>query len=120
MNTQQGWPLDGKNYQNSTADLSRSTENRYVKSIDLRDGGISSLAWSEQLYFVCLQNAHPAATQITLTSPLYNDSDGFAKAKVGETIPVIITTRDAQGNRRRHAGYLYARRQRRARESGSE
>ncbi|ESE90721.1 outer membrane protein RatB, partial [Salmonella enterica subsp. enterica serovar Paratyphi B str. SARA56] len=98
MNTQQGWPLDGKNYQNSTADLSRSTENRYVKSIDLRDGGISSLAWSEQLYFVCLQNAHPAATQITLTSPLYNDSDGFAKAKVGETIPVIITTRDAQGN----------------------
>ncbi|UQQ18007.1 hypothetical protein MYA98_07765 [Salmonella sp. WGH-01] len=75
--------------------MSRSTENRYVKSIDLRDGGISSLAWSEQLYFVCLQNAHPAATQITLTSPLYNDSDGFAKAKVGETIPVIITTRDA-------------------------
>ncbi|EFR3887226.1 hypothetical protein H1342_003756, partial [Salmonella enterica] len=98
MNTQQGWPLDGKNYQNSTADLSRSTENRYVKSINLRDGGISSLAWSEQLYFVCLQNAHPAATQITLTSPVYNDSDGFAKAKVGETIPVIITTRDAQGN----------------------
>ncbi|EBX7828919.1 hypothetical protein AH587_20285 [Salmonella enterica subsp. enterica serovar Livingstone] len=98
MNTQQGWPLDGKNYQDSTADLSRSTQNRYVKSINLRDGGVGSLLWNEQLYFVCLQNAHPAATQITLTSPVYNDSDGFAKAKVGETIPVIITTRDAQGN----------------------
>ncbi|MGK7494761.1 adhesion domain-containing protein, partial [Salmonella enterica] len=35
MNTQQGWPLDGKNYQDNTADLSRSTENRYVKSINL-------------------------------------------------------------------------------------
>ncbi|HCC8928568.1 TPA: hypothetical protein M8M87_000091 [Salmonella enterica subsp. enterica serovar Dublin] len=98
INTQQGWPLDGKNYQDSTADLSRSTQNRYVKSINLRDGGVGSLLWNEQLYFVCLQNAHPAATQITLTSPVYNDSDGFAKAKVGETIPVIITTRDAQGN----------------------
>ncbi|ECY1491891.1 hypothetical protein F6632_12460 [Salmonella enterica] len=98
MNTQQGWPLDGKNYQDSTADLSRSTQNLYVKSINLRDGGVGSLLWNEQLYFVCLQNAHPAATQITLTSPVYNDSDGFAKAKVGETIPVIITTRDAQGN----------------------
>ncbi|EDE9376575.1 hypothetical protein AID21_03970 [Salmonella enterica subsp. enterica serovar Muenchen] len=98
MNTQQGWPLDGKNYQDSTADLSRSTQNRYVKSINLRDGGVGSLLWNEQLYFVCLQNAHPAAMQITLTSPVYNDSDGFAKAKVGETIPVIITTRDAQGN----------------------
>ncbi|EAO8234684.1 hypothetical protein LSY79_003597 [Salmonella enterica] len=98
MNTQQGWPLDGKNYQDSTADLSRSTQNRYVKSINLRDGGVGSLLWNEQLYFVCLQNAHPAATQITLTSPVYNDRDGFAKAKVGETIPVIITTRDAQGN----------------------
>ncbi|CAB3274459.1 hypothetical protein DSS99_04400 [Salmonella enterica subsp. enterica serovar Livingstone] len=98
MNTQQGWPLDGKNYQDSTADLSRSTQNRYVKSINLRDGGVGSLLWNEQLYFVCLQNAHPAATQITLTSPVYNDSDGFTKAKVGETIPVIITTRDAQGN----------------------
>lgn len=98
MNTQQCWPLDGKNYQDSTADLSRSTQNRYVKSINLRDGGVGSLLWNEQLYFVCLQNAHPAATQITLTSPVYNDSDGFAKAKVGETIPVIITTRDAQGN----------------------
>ncbi|WP_146671654.1 hypothetical protein, partial [Salmonella enterica] len=75
-----------------------STQNRYVKSINLRDGGVGSLLWNEQLYFVCLQNAHPAATQITLTSPVYNDSDGFAKAKVGETIPVIITTRDAQGN----------------------
>lgn len=95
MNTQQGWPLDGKNYQDSTADLSRSTQNRYVKSINLRDGGVGSLLWNEQLYFVCLQNAYPAATQITLTSPVYNDSDGFAKAKVGETIPVIITTRDA-------------------------
>lgn len=99
MNTQQGWPLDGKNYQDSTADLSRSTQNRYVKSINLRDGGVGSLLWNEQLYFVCLQNAHPAATQITLTSPVYNDSDGFAKAKVGETIPVIITTRDAQATR---------------------
>ncbi|EBL1041001.1 hypothetical protein D0V40_23150 [Salmonella enterica] len=97
MNTQQGWPLDGKNYQDSTADLSRSTENRYVKSINLRDGGIGSLLWDEKLYFVCLQNAHPVATQITLTSPQYNDSDGFAKAKVGETIPVTITTLDAQG-----------------------
>ncbi|MGS8722666.1 Immunoglobulin-like domain BIg-containing protein, partial [Salmonella enterica subsp. enterica serovar Infantis] len=36
--------------------------------------------------------------QRTLTSPVDNDSDGFAKAKVGETIPVIITPRDAQGN----------------------
>ncbi|EKJ4033164.1 hypothetical protein PG474_003713, partial [Salmonella enterica] len=98
MNTQQGWPLDGKNYQDSTADLSRSTENRYVKAINLRDGGIGSLLWDEKLYFVCLQNAHPVATQITLTSPQYNDSDGFAKAKVGETIPVTITTLDAQGN----------------------
>lgn len=97
MNTQQGWPLDGKNYQDSTADLSRSTENRYVKAINLRDGGIGSLLWDEKLYFVCLQNAHPVATQITLTSPQYNDSDGFAKAKVGETIPVTITTLDAQG-----------------------
>lgn len=97
MNSQQGWPLDGKNYQDSTADLSRSTENRYVKSINLRDGGVGSLLWNEQLYFVCLQNAHPVATQITLTSPVYNDSDGFAKAKVGESIPVIITTLDAQG-----------------------
>ncbi|HAF6187902.1 TPA: hypothetical protein G8L39_003896 [Salmonella enterica] len=96
MNTQQGWPLDGKNYQDSTADLSRSTENRYVKAINLRDGGIGSLLWDEKLYFVCLQNAHPVATQITLTSPQYNDSDGFAKAKVGETIPVTITTLDAQ------------------------
>ncbi|WP_262243605.1 adhesion domain-containing protein, partial [Escherichia coli] len=68
MNTQQGWPLDGKNYQDRTADLSRSTQNRYVKSINLRDGGVGSLLWYEQLYFVCLQNAHPAATQITLTS----------------------------------------------------
>lgn len=98
INTQQGWPLDGKNYQDSTADLSRSTENRYVKSINLRDGGIGSLLWNEKLYFVCLQNAHPAATQITLTSPRYNDSDGFANAKVGETIPLTITTLDAQGN----------------------
>lgn len=98
MNTQQGWPLDGKNYQDSTADLSRTSENRYVKSINLRDGGIGSLLWDEKLYFVCLQNAHPVATQITLTSPQYNDSDGFAKAKVGETIPVTITTLDAQGN----------------------
>ncbi|EBY9769812.1 hypothetical protein D5W60_18330 [Salmonella enterica subsp. enterica serovar Corvallis] len=98
MNTQRGWPLDGKNFQDSTADLSRSTENRYVKSINLRDGGIGSLLWNEKLYFVCLQNAHPAATQITLTSPVYNDGDGFAKAKVGETIPVTITTLDAQGN----------------------
>lgn len=98
MNSQQGWPLDGKNYQDSTADLSRSTENRYVKSINLRDGSIGSLLWDEKLYFVCLQNAHPAATQITLTSPLYNDSDGFAKVKVGESIPVVITTLDAQGN----------------------
>ncbi|ENU8985497.1 DUF823/DUF824 repeat adhesin RatB [Salmonella enterica] len=98
MNTQQSWPLDGKNYQDSTADLSRSTENRYVKAINLRDGGIGSLLWDEKLYFVCLQNAHPVATQITLTSPQYNDSDGFAKAKVGETIPVTITTLDAQGN----------------------
>lgn len=98
INTQQGWPLDGKNYQNSTADLSRSTENRYVKSINLRDGGIGSLLWNEKLYFVCLQNAQPAATQITLTSPRYNDSDGFANAKVGETIPLTITTLDAQGN----------------------
>ncbi|EEG7810570.1 hypothetical protein G3O23_003690 [Salmonella enterica] len=98
MNTQQGWPLDGKNYQDSTADLSRSTENRYVKAINLRDGGIGSLLWDEKLYFVCLQNAHPVATQIMLTSPQYNDSDGFAKAKVGETIPVTITTLDAQGN----------------------
>ncbi|ECD0486163.1 hypothetical protein EUW19_05190 [Salmonella enterica subsp. enterica serovar Brandenburg] len=97
MNTQQGWPLDGKNYQDSTADLSRTSENRYVKSINLRDGGIGSLLWAEKLYFVCLQNAHPVATQITLTSPQYNDSDGFAKAKVGETIPVTITTLDAQG-----------------------
>ncbi|EDB5668994.1 hypothetical protein AHQ96_16095, partial [Salmonella enterica subsp. enterica serovar Give] len=97
MNTQQGWPLDGKNYQDSTADLSRTSENRYVKSINLRDGGIGSLLWDEKLYFVCLQNAHPVATQITLTSPQYNDSDGFAKAKVGETIPVTITTLDAQG-----------------------
>ncbi|EBS7980106.1 hypothetical protein C8414_11920 [Salmonella enterica] len=97
MNTQQGWPLDGKNYQDSTADLSRASENRYVKSINLRDGGIGSLLWAEKLYFVCLQNAHPVATQITLTSPQYNDSDGFAKAKVGETIPVTITTLDAQG-----------------------
>ncbi|EAW0762113.1 hypothetical protein EA043_12030, partial [Salmonella enterica subsp. enterica serovar Minnesota] len=97
MNTQQGWPLDGKNYQDNTADLSRSTENRYVKSINLRDGGIGSLLWDEKLYFVCLQNAHPVVTQITLTSPQYNDSDGFAKAKVGETIPVTITTLDAQG-----------------------
>ncbi|EBW4305916.1 hypothetical protein M6B09_001146 [Salmonella enterica] len=98
INTQQGWPLDGKNYQDSTADLSRSTENRYVKSINLRDGGIGSLLWNEKLYFVCLQNAHPAATQITLTSPRYNDSDGFANAKVGETIPLTITTLDVQGN----------------------
>ncbi|EJR9229133.1 hypothetical protein N0986_003076, partial [Salmonella enterica] len=98
MNTQQGWPLDGKNYQDSTADLSRTSENRYVKSINLRDGGIGSLLWDEKLYFVCLQNAHPVATQITLTSLQYNDSDGFAKAKVGETIPVTITTLDAQGN----------------------
>ncbi|ENA9697351.1 hypothetical protein ABG299_002891 [Salmonella enterica subsp. enterica] len=98
MNTQQGWPLDGKNYQDSTADLSRSTENRYVKSINLHDGGIGSLLWNEKLYFVCLQKAGPVATQITLTSPLYNGSDGFAKAKVGETIPVTITTLDAQGN----------------------
>ncbi|EAS6365215.1 hypothetical protein EAP90_18580 [Salmonella enterica] len=97
MNTQQGWPLDGKNYQDSTADLSRTSENRYVKAINLRDGGIGSLLWDEKLYFVCLQNAHPVATQITLTSPQYNDSDGFAKAKVGETIPVTITTLDAQG-----------------------
>ncbi|EBK4147293.1 hypothetical protein DLO46_24290, partial [Salmonella enterica] len=97
MNTQQGWPLDGKNYQDSTADLSRTSENRYVKSINLRDGGIGSLLWDEKLYFVCLQNAHPVATQITLTSPQYNDRDGFAKAKVGETIPVTITTLDAQG-----------------------
>lgn len=47
MNTQQGWPLDGKNYQDSTADLSRSTQNRYVKSINLRDGGVGSLLWNE-------------------------------------------------------------------------
>ncbi|EFE09850.1 adhesion domain-containing protein [Citrobacter youngae] len=98
MNTQQGWPVDEKNYQNSTADLSRTPENRYVKSLNLRDNSITSQLWSEKLYFSCLQNAHPAATQLTLTSSLYNESDGFAKAKVGESIPLVITTLDAQGN----------------------
>lgn len=97
MNSQQGWPLDGKNYQNSTADLSRSTESRYVKSLNLRDNGITSQLWSEKLYFSCLKTAHPVATHLTLTSSAYKDSDGFAKAKVGETIPVVITTLDDDG-----------------------
>lgn len=98
MNTQQGWPLDGKNYQNSTADLSRATDNRYVKSLNLRDNGITSQLWSEKLYFSCLQSAHSTATHLTLTSTLYKESDSFAKAKVGETIPIVITTLDDSGN----------------------
>ena len=98
MNTQQGWPLDGKNYQNSTADLSRATDNRYVKSLNLRDNGITSQLWSEKLYFSCLQSAHSTATHLTLTSTLYKESDGFAKVKVGETIPIVITTLDDSGN----------------------
>lgn len=97
INTQQGWPLDEKNYQNSTADLSRATDNRYVKSLNLRDNGITSQVWSEKLYFTCLQNARSVATHLTLTSALYKESDGFAKAKVGETIPVVITTLDDSG-----------------------
>ncbi|MEZ2585228.1 adhesion domain-containing protein [Kluyvera intermedia] len=97
INTQQGWPLDERNYQNSTADLSRSTDNRYVKSLNLRDNGITSQLWSEKLYFSCLQNARSTATHLTLTSTLYKESDGFAKAKVGETIPVVITTLDDSG-----------------------
>lgn len=98
INTQQGWPLDARNYQNSTADLSRSAENRYVKSLNLRDNTIISQLWSEKLYFSCLQNARSMATHVELTSTLYNESEGYAKAKVGETIPVLITTVDDSGN----------------------
>ncbi|CAD7561678.1 RatA homolog [Citrobacter europaeus] len=98
INTQQGWPVEGKNYQNSTADISRSTENRYVKSLDLGDGNISSMLWNEKLYFSCLQTAQKVATRLTLTSSLYHADDGFVKAKVGETIPVVITTLDDEGN----------------------
>ena len=98
MNVQQGWPLDGKNYQNSTADLSRSTENRYVKSLNLRDNSMTSQLWSEKLYYSCLKNAHSVATHLTLTSSSYTESDGAAKVKVGETIPVVITALDDSGH----------------------
>ncbi|MBJ4954875.1 hypothetical protein JGF37_08095 [Salmonella enterica subsp. enterica serovar Goldcoast] len=109
MNTQQGWPLDEKNYQNSTVDLSRTNENRYVKSLNLRDNGITSQLWSEKLYFSCLQNAHAVATHLTLTSSLYIASEGYAKARVGETIPLVITTLDAQGNPVGNTPVIFAR-----------
>lgn len=97
VTTQQGWPVDGKNYQNGTPDTSRGTDNRYVKSLNLRDNSITSQLWSEKLYFSCLKNARSLATHLTMTSTLYKESEGFAKAKVGETIPVVITTLDDSG-----------------------
>lgn len=98
MGSQQGWALDEKNYQSSSIDLTRSTENRYIKSLSMLDNAMTSQLWSEKLYFACLQEPHAVATQLRLTSSLYNDAEGFAKAKVGDTIPVVVTTLDAEGN----------------------
>lgn len=97
INTRQGWAVEGRNYQNSTADLSRSAETRYVKSLDLNNNAITSQLWSEKLYFACLRDAQPVATRLTLTSSAYDNASGAAKTKTGETLPVVVTTLDAQG-----------------------
>lgn len=109
MGEQQGWPLDEKDYQNSTVDLTRSPENRYVKSLSLQDSAITSQLWSEKLYFSCLREPHAVATALTLTSPSYNASEGYAKVKVGESIPVVITTLDAEGKPVGNVPVIFAR-----------
>ncbi|KFC96458.1 RatA family protein [Leminorella grimontii ATCC 33999 = DSM 5078] len=98
INLQKGWPVVGKAYQTGTTDLTKSFDNRYAKSINMENGSAKTSLWNEKLYFVCQQSPHAAATQLTISSSRYKESDGFAKAKVGETIPVTITTLDAQGN----------------------
>lgn len=97
MDTQQGWPLDGKNYQTNTVDTSVSTEDRYVKSLNLRDNNVTVLKWNEKIYYTCLQDAQPIATHLTMMSTRYSTAEGAAKAKVGETIPVVITSLSAEG-----------------------
>ncbi|EBV2192483.1 hypothetical protein OEE31_002584 [Salmonella enterica] len=97
MGVNQGWPLLNKSYQSSTYTYAGSG-NYNMLSFALNDGGRKSTTLGTNLYLTCLREPHPMVSSLTMTSPLYNETDGFARAKVGETIPVTITALDGQGN----------------------
>ena len=108
-----GWPV-GKTYGSSTADGAIVSERKY-KSVQLRDGTSSSLAAGDMRLLSCQTAARVNAAQIELTSSRTVKINGVdtVKAKTNysvdhDQIPLIVTTRDAQGNLLGNAAFTFS------------
>lgn len=99
INSQQGWPINGKTYQTQTPGLNASDlQQRWVKTINLKDASALVLSSTDQAYFVCQQTAVPLATKLLITPAPYDAQNKYGKVKVGETMALTITTLNAAGN----------------------
>lgn len=99
INSQQGWPINGKTYQTQTPGLNTSSlQQRWVKTINLKDASAQVLADSDRAYFVCQQTPSSVATKLVMASVPYDAQNQYSKVKVGETITLTITTLNAAGN----------------------
>ncbi|WES67077.1 DUF823 domain-containing adhesin [Superficieibacter sp. HKU1] len=117
INSQQGWPVNGKTYQTRTPGFitpikQQSLERRWLKSMNLKDASVLLLASTqysktEQSYFVCQKNAVPVATKLLLAVDPYNEQHKAGKAKVGEAITLTITTLSAAGEPVPNAPFVF-------------
>lgn len=99
INSQQGWPVNGKTYQTQTPGLNTSSlQQRWVKTINLKDASALVLSSTDQAYFVCQQTAVPMATKLLITPAPYDAQNKYGKVKVGETMALTVTTLNAAGN----------------------
>ncbi|MFJ7171775.1 adhesion domain-containing protein [Citrobacter freundii] len=98
INSQQGWPIDNS-YWSSTwsGSFSAYAPSDHI-SVDLDDDGRSTSGSGGRLYQICSSTPTLTAAQITLTSPQAQGDVAQVKVKNSETVSLLVTTLDAQGN----------------------
>ncbi len=102
IKTAQGWPIDYSYWSGSYVSKFSSEAPNNFYAVDLDDGSrhsVSATDSSAMQYQICRSTGANVATTIALTSPRAIDETAKAvKAKVGERMPLTITTMDAAGN----------------------
>lgn len=121
IKTGQGWPINRSYWSGTPSQYFGQAMFRTYDTVDLDDDGHrgwSSDSASNMQYQICTSTPQPLAAQLLFTSTIEKNSAAQAiKVKVGETIPLLVTTLDAAGNPRGNTPFILARNEGTARNS---